>query len=264
MKTVCTFLFLMVTLPLAAQVQVGETAPNFTYDVLTGGSFSLLGQRGSVVYIFFFGAGCPHCRQNGPVTESQIYQEFRENENFIAIGIDTWNTSASTVNTFRNITGISYPLLLNGRQSLQDYYGNTTDYDRSVVVDADGNLAYRGTQFVNGDFQAVRSVIEQELAKVSVSNDEDPVLPSRVQLEQNYPNPFNPTTAITFSLPETERVQLTIFNILGEQVATLLNETVPAGDRTVTWNAVNNPSGIYFYQLRTANEVLTNKMMLIK
>jgi cytochrome c-type biogenesis protein len=143
-----------------------ETAPDFTYTSLEGAQYTLSNYFGDVVYIFFYGADCPHCKQNGPVTEDEIYQEFNDNPNFAALGLDTWNLSASANDNFKNVTGITYPLLLNAEQSLIDYYGNTSSYDRSVVIDSNGKIAYMGTGFVNTDVDEVMEVIEEELAKI--------------------------------------------------------------------------------------------------
>lgn len=144
--------------------QIGEVAPLFTHTSLTGEEVSLIELRGKVVYIFFYGANCPHCRSNGPVTETQIHQQFESNPDFVALGLDTWNNSGSSNTSFRNITGITYPLLLNARQSLVNYYGNSGAYDRSVVIDAEGKIAYMGNGFVNTDVSNVVDVIERELA----------------------------------------------------------------------------------------------------
>ncbi len=145
---------------------VGKLAPNFTYTSLDGQQVSLSQFQGKVVYLFFYGAGCPHCRSNGPVTETEINQKFNQNPNFVALGLDTWNQSASANNSFKTTTGITYTLLLNAQQSLVDYYGNTSSYDRSVVIDADGNIAYQGSNFVNTDATAVANVIESKLAEI--------------------------------------------------------------------------------------------------
>jgi|TARA_R110001599_G_scaffold150929_3_gene335376 peroxiredoxin len=142
-----------------------EPAPDFSYTSLDNEQFTLSEMEGKVVYLFFFGANCPHCRDNGPVTENRIHQAFTDNPNFIAVGLDTWNTSAGSVRNFKSATNITYTLLLNARQSLVDYYGNTSDYDRSVVIAADGTIAYQGTQFVNRDIETVVDLIEEELAK---------------------------------------------------------------------------------------------------
>jgi hypothetical protein len=83
-------------------------------------------------------------------------------------------------------------------------------------------------------------------------------------LAQNYPNPFNPTTQITFSLIKSEKVRLTVYNILGKQVAELVNETRGAGSHTVTFDATNFASGVYIYKLQAGGAVLAKKMMLLK
>jgi peroxiredoxin len=149
---------------------VGETpntpAPDFTHSSLDGGEITLSDFRGKVVYLFFYGAGCPHCRSNGPVTETSIYQRFETNSNFAAFGLDTWNLSNSDNQSFRNVTGISYPLLLQARQTLVNYYGNSSAYDRSVVINGEGLIIYQGTGFVNTDADAVVSAIENALSEL--------------------------------------------------------------------------------------------------
>jgi len=77
--------------------------------------------------------------------------------------------------------------------------------------------------------------------------------PAEYRLEQNYPNPFNPTTTIEFELPAESKVVLKIYNILGEEVATLLdNITMDEGSQSVEFNAINFASGVYFYRLETS------------
>lgn len=83
-------------------------------------------------------------------------------------------------------------------------------------------------------------------------------------LEQNYPNPFNPTTTIHFMLQKTEHVSLKIFNLLGKEAATLIDESRPAGAYEIEWNAAHLPSGLYFYRLQAGNESRVRKMMLQK
>ena len=93
---------------------------------------------------------------------------------------------------------------------------------------------------------------------------EDESKPLTYSLEQNYPNPFNPTTTIKYSIPEISKVNLTLFNILGEEVATLVNEYSPAGKYEIEFNASQLSSGIYFYQLKAGRYVDTKKMILLK
>jgi hypothetical protein len=88
--------------------------------------------------------------------------------------------------------------------------------------------------------------------------------PITYELEQNYPNPFNPTTTINWQLPEGSNVTLKIFNTLGEEVTTLVNEFKPAGRYQTEFNAANLPSGVYFYQLRARDFIQTKKTVLMK
>ena len=94
-------------------------------------------------------------------------------------------------------------------------------------------------------------------------------IPTAYALNANYPNPFNPTTNISFALPVDSRVSLKIYNVAGQLVRTLVNETMAAGIHTVTWDGANSngekvASGIYFYQLSAENYTQTRKMCLMK
>ena len=75
-------------------------------------------------------------------------------------------------------------------------------------------------------------------------------IPNKFMLSQNYPNPFNPNTQIRFSIPETELVSLIVFDVLGNEVATLVNEERPAGTYEIMWNAADLSSGVYLYQIK--------------
>ncbi|MBL7075453.1 T9SS type A sorting domain-containing protein [candidate division KSB1 bacterium] len=88
--------------------------------------------------------------------------------------------------------------------------------------------------------------------------------PKAYSLLQNYPNPFNPTTTIKYSLPKESKVTLKIFNILGGEVATLVNEHQPAGYHQISWDASGYSSGIYFYQIQAGEFQKVRKMVLLK
>ena len=93
---------------------------------------------------------------------------------------------------------------------------------------------------------------------------EDNQLPSSFALEQNYPNPFNPETQIKFSVPKASNVKIIVSDILGREVATLVNDNLSAGNYTVNFNANNFASGVYFYTLLTDNFKQSRKMILMK
>jgi hypothetical protein len=92
----------------------------------------------------------------------------------------------------------------------------------------------------------------------------DEELPLEFGLEQNYPNPFNPTTTFEFRVSSFEHVSLKVLDVLGREVATLVNEIRPAGLYTIRWDASSHPSGVYFYRLRAGGFAETKKMVLAK
>jgi hypothetical protein len=97
-----------------------------------------------------------------------------------------------------------------------------------------------------------------------VSVKQEKSFPALFALYQNYPNPFNPSTVITFSLPCSGLTTIRIFNVLGQEIATLVNGTLPAGKHSVSWFAQNYPSGVYFYRLRSASFIETKKLVLMR
>jgi hypothetical protein len=97
---------------------------------------------------------------------------------------------------------------------------------------------------------------------VSIENEIN--IPSDFRLRQNYPNPFNPSTQISFDLPKSSQVVLTIYDIMGQRVGTISNEVYPAGRHSVSWNADGLASGTYIYQLTTDSFSETRKMTLVK
>ena len=89
-------------------------------------------------------------------------------------------------------------------------------------------------------------------------------LPENFRLEQNYPNPFNPGTTIAYEIPERAAVSLKIYNVMGEEVATLVNGVQQPGRHTVNWNAGSLASGIFFYRIRSGEFVQTKKLTLMR
>ena len=136
--------------------------------------------------------------------------------------------------------------------------GYTSTYD--VEFDEKGNL-YSQSHYgwtvekwkYNGTLPTITGVEEIEGR-----------VPESYRLFQNYPNPFNPTTTIEFSLLRSGFVTLKVFNVLGEEVATLVNEDKSPGIYRVTFNAHQLPSGTYFYTLRSGGYLESRKMMLVR
>ena len=106
------------------------------------------------------------------------------------------------------------------------------------------------------DLDGTRTLSETILVNVTA--------PNTFSLSQNYPNPFNPSTQIQFSLDKTEHVTLTVYNVLGERVAVLVNDTLPVGNHTATWNPSGLASGAYVYSLQTDSRTIVKRMIFMK
>ncbi len=102
-----------------------------------------------------------------------------------------------------------------------------------------------------------------------ISESDTDLLPTKFELEQNFPNPFNPTTSIKFALPTKSYVSVNVYNLLGQEIAILVDQELPAGTYTAEWdgrdkNNTEVASGIYFYKLVAGDFIDTKKMMLVK
>jgi len=136
----------------------------------------------------------------------------------------------------------------------------------SALLVASGFLSPADNQ--NGEAFGVLVVLADGtsfLAPVSTSIEEGTsTLPTQFELKGNYPNPFNPTTTIAYSVPTNSEVRLAVFDMLGRQVATLVNGVQAPGNYTVNFEATNLSSGMYLYRLQSGNFTQTQKMMLVK
>jgi hypothetical protein len=113
----------------------------------------------------------------------------------------------------------------------------------------------------------INGIVYGDTTTVGVEDEENPIA-TTFKLEQNYPNPFNPITVISYQLPVTSNVTLKVYDVLGNKIATLVNEEMPAGEYEVEFDATsgsrNLVSGIYFYQIKAGSFIQTKKMLMIK
>ncbi|MDD2331543.1 MAG: T9SS type A sorting domain-containing protein, partial [Candidatus Cloacimonetes bacterium] len=128
---------------------------------------------------------------------------------------------------------------------------------------------FSGILVINSDDpEAETTIIPLMGTAIHVSN-EDQITPLVTELKNNYPNPFNPSTTIHFSIKDSAPVRIEVYNILGQRVRTLVNETKKAGVHSVTWNGTddsgrNVSSGIYFYRMNSGKYTSTKKMIMLK
>lgn len=141
------------------------------------------------------------------------------------------------------------------------------DYSSADAYDADTSdyaPHWWGTQWCDRNFEKYnlfRGVVLSDLTDVE---DNFSSVPVTFELMQNYPNPFNPVTTIRYSVPVGTHVTLKVFDILGNEVATLVNNYNNAGNYNIRWEPSNATSGVYFYQLKAGDVVKTNKMILLR
>ncbi len=126
----------------------------------------------------------------------------------------------------------------------------------------DDELAKTIGDLINNGQQIGAGIIPESPERYRVAGDAG--TPREYALDQNYPNPFNATTQISYSLPRDGHVKLEIYNLLGQKVATLVDECQQAGLKTANWNAEDLASGIYFYRLTADDFTTTRKMLLMK
>jgi hypothetical protein len=101
------------------------------------------------------------------------------------------------------------------------------------------------------------------LLPVGLSHNQNGI-PKVFALMQNYPNPFNPTTTIQYALPKSSNVEIKVYDLVGREVTTLINEFKQAGNYSVEFNANNFASGVYFYRIKAGDFTDTKKMLLVK
>ncbi|MEK6571791.1 MAG: T9SS type A sorting domain-containing protein, partial [Bacteroidota bacterium] len=138
---------------------------------------------------------------------------------------------------------------------------DTTSRPRGIAFSPGGDTAYVA-QFNNSIDPAVQMFV-RGAGPVSVQREEG-LIPSGFTLSQNYPNPFNPSTQIKFTLPEAGMTSLKVYDMLGREVATLVEESLAAGGYTATFDASKLSSGVYAYVLTSRGYRLSNKMVLVK
>ena len=198
----------------------------------------------------------------------------------------TFSTDFPTLNpyqtTFHGVIDVFVTKLSSSGNSLvySTYLGGSSfDYGYSIAVDGSGSTYVTGYTY-STDFptlnpyqtdQSNKNVFVTKLEPFSVGVEEYDIdnLPSDYNMSQSYPNPFNPTTTIEFNLPKRSNVTVKIYNLLGQQVQSLVDQEFSVGNYKVTWDGSTSggghaSTGVYFYRIVTENFVETKKMVLLK
>lgn len=181
--------------------------------------------------------------------------------------------SYSDQNLYFDINKMTVEILGKSNNPLIIIDNSTSTYLDSSNVVASGSYPRNSAALVGATYIMSNDIKYFKLDRhrfstlTSVEDKSDQKIPNQFYLENNYPNPFNPATTIEFSVPassENNLVSLKIYDVLGNEVATLVNEQKSPGNYKVNFNAKNLSSGIYFYILRFNNSSITKKMVLLK
>jgi len=151
-----------------------------------------------------------------------------------------------------------------GRYTFRYMADSTSHTDESVTIIAEAE-GYLPDTLITSISYGSEIVFDFELQQILVGIDDNVnTIPLDYSLKQNYPNPFNPTSTIVYGIPNNGIVTLQVYNLLGEVMATLVNEEKAAGNYDVEFDATGLPSGIYFYKLQAGSFIETKKMILLK
>jgi len=177
------------------------------------------------------------------------------------IAAGSYNDAPDTTKYTRN-TWYSYDLATNTVTDSLKWTFNVPDNPgerpRALDFSPDGNTAYIGV------FGAASDLVQKVVNQGSAVDPEGQVVVDGYKLSQNYPNPFNPTTRISFELKASGYTTLKVYDMLGNEVATLVQNELTEGPHSVNFNAANLASGTYVYQLNVNGTRITNKMVLLK
>jgi hypothetical protein len=233
----------------------------------------------------FLETGKPVYLQSEYLSSYQANQTFQELVNNLG-GSFTWGSTFSNNLSPMNLSGAISNTPNNVPALTYFWWGCSGSGDTTI----ESNMEYEGSYFgfiftpPNGNYGILMTNSDQDWAREAPERDQlmeniltyfsslqtginypnSDASPDNYFLEQNFPNPFNPTTKISFSIPKLSSVTLKVYDVLGNEIETLVNEEKPVGTYELTWNAANLPSGVYFYQIRADNFIQTKKMILLK
>lgn len=187
--------------------------------------------------------------------------------NWVKVDLRSFNLTADKNFTVQFPIGAAYPstnrVMSTYYQSSASYYSfsyqSTNSPPRWIYYSVSGRDGYIFLFLIRAYVSSVGSNISEPIE----------ILPSAYALDQNYPNPFNPETVISFSLPKSSNVQIKIYDVLGNEIRTLIDEARFAGKHNIYWNSTDNfgkrvSSGVYFYTISADNFTQTKKMVLMK
>ena len=268
--TVLSAVCLLGVFSLFAEYQVGDTVADFILQGYVDGDFSetqsvslydnYISQGKAVVLDFFF-TTCGECNEH-VADYVEMYNTYHETKDFAIVFVDVVAAEPGSVietwaNT-HNVTGIGD--VLKAGQTVLARFSSVASTPYCALIDKNGVLRYKA------------SLLNDTVTAAFFSNSNWVDIDENIAPEfavNNYPNPFNPNTTIELTLSKRENVEVTIYNVLGKEVKSLVKGTLDEGKHSFQWNGTDNsndslPSGIYFYKITTDSRSIFKKMLLVK
>ena len=142
-------------------------------------------------------------------------------------------------------------------------------FSGDIDNDGNGDVIFSSASFATDKPQLFMVEHEEEVIVVNIDHNDSDIIPNKISLDQNFPNPFNPATAFHYTLAESGTIELTITDIIGRKVTTLISGYQRSGNHNLLWTGKDSngnqvPSGIYFYNLKSGSNIITKKMTLSK
>jgi hypothetical protein len=191
-------------------------------------------------------------------TNSGIFLSTNNGGNWTAIGLANQNINSILVSGSNLFAGTNSGVFLSTNNGT-NWISKNQGFYSSPIINAlliSNNYILAGTYY--------HGIWRRSLSEIIGIQNISSEVPSDYILFQNYPNPFNPATSIKFSIPKSSNVKLVVYDITGKELELLVNEQLKAGTYQTNWNALNYPSGVYFYRLTAGEYSETKRMVLVK
>jgi len=255
--------YLLSTVAIPTMAGIAFNTAGTLYGITSGGELYTIDITNGTTTFVVTGEGSYSGITFNPVT-NELWASSRSfiPPNKDAIFTVDFATGDTTIIGHTALNIITNDIVFDEMGNLYGVIGGASEINDFISIDVTNGV---GTVVGSVGFKNVLGMAFEETGITGIEGyKNEVVLPTEFSLEQNYPNPFNPSTKIKYSIPQSSNVVIKVFDILGNEIETLVNEEKQTGTYEITWYAENLPSGIYFYRLHAGDFVETKKMILMK
>ncbi|MFA9390753.1 MAG: T9SS type A sorting domain-containing protein [Prolixibacteraceae bacterium] len=236
---------------------IGSTAADFTLKTSEDQEFTLSDHQGKVIAVFLLGYNCSSCKGIAPNVQSKLTDRFQSNEDFLMIGIDTWDGSTAQVQNFKTTTKLTFDILQKGSQVAQSW---GTSYDRIVIIDRDGKLAFKGDGLISTHLDQAITALQTTLQETTTSIESLNANDFKLKL---YPNPVVDVLSLKFVLNEAENITTNIYDITGKLLIQVPSNDYPVGENELSINTRQLNKGLHFMSIQIGRRMITQKFTVL-